>query len=166
MDLVEAGAYYVEYLKTKKKDERNALLSELYGLFGLDEKPIQGEILTWEQVNEMKDSGIKFGSHTHTHEILKYADNNLIANELEKSKSILEEKLGEEINAFCYPNGRYRIDNSDLLRESGYRYGFILDNNPCSSKIDAYFISRFLLCERMCINKNYLLCKLLKLPLF
>lgn len=166
LSLTELGAYYAEFLKTKIRNERNILLMELYECLGLDSKLLQGEILTWDQIREMKKYGIKFGSHTHRHEILEYADNDLISEELKVSKNILEDKLGDAITLFCYPNARYRQDNSELLRESGYKYGFILGNKPCESGNDDYYIPRFLLCERMSINKDYLLCKLLKLPLF
>jgi len=164
--LNEMAGCYAEYLKTRKGRERAKLLSELYEYLSIDAEPIVGEILTWKQIQEMRDFGIMFGSHTHTHEILKYEDDDLIYKELCASKRILEDNLQEPVHAFCYPNARYRLDNTSLLSKAGYKYGFILENEVCTKRSSDYLIPRYLLCERMSTNKNYLICKLLKLPLF
>lgn len=80
--------------------------------------------LTWEQVRTMRRSGVEFGAHSHTHRILSLLTKGEQKDEILRSKSILENHLGEEIDLFAYPNGQ-RPDFStwtvNLLKEADFR---------------------------------------------
>lgn len=155
-----------ELIKPFPREYRSAFLSDLYQDLNLDPEPITDQILKWSNINEMSEYGIEFGSHTHTHEILQYADNDLIAKELKISKNIITEKTNKPVRYFCYPNARYRNDNADLINQAGYEYAFRIHNLRPKKDQSRFFVPRFLLNERTCHNKNYLLCKLLNLPKF
>jgi peptidoglycan/xylan/chitin deacetylase (PgdA/CDA1 family) len=114
----------------------------------------------------MDSSGITFGSHTHNHVILQYANDNLARDELENSRQILTEQLGTVPEYFCYPNARYRTDNADILQSTGYRFAFRMHNLPLDADYNRYFIPRYLLNEYLCSNRNNLKCKLLGIPGF
>lgn len=155
-----------ELIKPFPKKNRSAFLYDLYQDLGIDPNPISGQILNWSNVIEMGKHGIEFGSHTHTHEILKYIDNDIIADELATSKKIITDKTNKPVRYFCYPNARYRNDNADLINQAGYEYAFRIHNLRLNKDQSRYFVPRYLLNERTCHNKNYLLCKLLNLPKF
>ena len=155
-----------ELIKPFPKENRSAFLNDLYQDLGIDLEPISGQILNWSNVIEMGKHGIEFGSHTHTHEILKYIDNDIITDELATSKKIITDKTNKPVRYFCYPNARYRDDNADLLTQTGYQYAFRIHNLRLNKNQNNYFIPRFLLNERVCHNKNYLLCRLLGFPKF
>jgi peptidoglycan/xylan/chitin deacetylase (PgdA/CDA1 family) len=73
-------------------------------------QPIQTanvDYLTWEMVAEMRQAGMEFGSHSHTHPDLSGRDTDFLINEILTSKQAIEEHLGEPIRIFCYPAGRY-----------------------------------------------------------
>lgn len=155
-----------ELIKPFPRENRAAFLNDLYHDLGIDPEPISGQILNWSNVIEMGKHGIEFGSHTHTHEILKYIDNDIIADELATSKKIIIEKTNKPVRYFCYPNARYRSDNAELINRAGYEYAFRIHNLRLNKDQSRYFVPRYLLNERTCHNKNYLLCKLLNLPKF
>lgn len=155
-----------ENLKPLGENERKRILDEIYNRLNLDCKPLRNEILNWDQIREMLANGISFGSHTHNHVILQYADDMLIRNELEISRDIMKERLGSNPEYFCYPNARYRPDNAELLKTAGYRFAFRMHNIPLKSGYDDYFIPRYLLNEHLCSNRNMLMCKLLEIPGF
>jgi peptidoglycan/xylan/chitin deacetylase (PgdA/CDA1 family) len=79
--------------------------------------------LTWQQVKEMRASGVGFGAHSHTHRILSLLTRDEQKDEILRSKSIIEDHLGEEIDLFAYPNGQ-RPDFStwtvNLLKEANF----------------------------------------------
>lgn len=82
--------------------------------------------LTWEQVKEMKESGlVSFGSHTSSHRRLRSLPDDEIAQEITQSKQILEEKLGAPIASFCYPFGAGGFDKR--VRPQVFKAGYMLD---------------------------------------
>lgn len=82
--------------------------------------------LTWEQIREMKDSGlVEFGSHTRSHRRLRSLPDEEIVRELVQSKQILEEKLGEPVTAFCYPFGAGGFDKR--VRPQVFKAGYAFD---------------------------------------
>lgn len=72
--------------------------------------------LRWSEIMEMKESGmISFGSHGHSHRILTKISPKEVNLEIELSKKILEDKLGEEINLLAYPNGQRGDFNKEII---------------------------------------------------
>lgn len=152
---------FVEQLKELPAVERKRMISDYYVRVGADPKPIEGFILSWDEIFEMSRYGIRFGSHTHTHAILKYCDSEEILHELTLSKQILTDKLNQEIDLFCYPNARYNETDASLLERAGYKVGFRLHNLSLNKSDSRYFIPRILVNEAICENPNYFKMKLL-----
>lgn len=82
--------------------------------------------LSWEDVEEMKDNGITFGAHTHTHPILSRELREVqckeIALSLEKLRGITEGPLH-----FAYPNGQpgdWNEESKTVLKEMGVRFAW------------------------------------------
>ncbi|WP_428074502.1 polysaccharide deacetylase family protein [Candidatus Avelusimicrobium luingense] len=83
--------------------------------------------LTWEQINEMKQSGlVSFGSHTCSHRRLRSLSDEEIEQEVIKSKHVLEEKLHTPVYSFCYPFGAGGFDKRvrPLILKAGYLLDF------------------------------------------
>ncbi|MGH2541153.1 MAG: polysaccharide deacetylase family protein [Ardenticatenaceae bacterium] len=76
--------------------------------------------MTWEQIVEMKESGMEIGSHTRDHPILTGSSIERIWRELVESRAILQERLGQEINGFAYPFGRFDDGVVHLTHLAGY----------------------------------------------
>ena len=84
--------------------------------------------ISWNQVKEMSDNGISFGSHTKSHAILnsknkgeseeKYLGR--LRAELVDSKKIIEEKTGKEVVYLAYPFGKHNeVVDAEVLK-AGY----------------------------------------------
>ncbi len=88
----------------------------------------QKNCMTWEQVSEMKNSGlISFGSHTLSHPTdIQTLNDNDILKELKESKKLLEEKLNIKIDSFAYPSGKGAINKKirQMVFDSGYLFDF------------------------------------------
>jgi peptidoglycan/xylan/chitin deacetylase (PgdA/CDA1 family) len=61
------------------------------------------ECLTWEEVRQLRQAGISFGSHTVNHPKLVELGWPEIQRELRDSKDQLEQQLGEPVTTFAYP---------------------------------------------------------------
>ena len=81
--------------------------------------------LTWGQVREMeRDPLVDFGSHGLTHADLTAKPEGEAAQEIELSKTVLEEKLARPIDYFSYPHGSYNGQLKSLVRRAGYRAAY------------------------------------------
>lgn len=79
--------------------------------------------LTWDEIKEMKEWGIEFGSHTLSHRNLTKLTPNEILRELGESRTILEEKIGP-IRCISYPFNRVNGEVVGFAKRAGYKYGF------------------------------------------
>lgn len=79
--------------------------------------------LSWDDIATMQACGlITFGSHTLTHPYLPDTGlERVIEKELRDSKKILEEKLGEKVDIFCYPGGRFNPKIKEATIAAGYQ---------------------------------------------
>ena len=111
-------------------------LKEKYGSNGNDRK--EREILNWEEIREMSDYGIEFGSHTLTHPNLTFLSRDELKNEILKSKKILEESLGKKICGFAYPYGFYNNDAKRIVHEADYLYARSMINGSNSIGDDVF----------------------------
>lgn len=79
--------------------------------------------MTWKQIKEMADAGIKIGCHTMNHAKLVGLSAQALQVELVDSKKLLEQKLGIPIYAIAYPCG---YATPEVLEEvqKNYALGF------------------------------------------
>ncbi len=80
--------------------------------------------MTWDQLGELADQGNTIGSHTVHHLDMTKLSNALQRSEIQDSKLILEEHLGINITAFCFPSGQYWDSTLNYLSDAGYQLGF------------------------------------------
>ena len=82
--------------------------------------------LTWDQINEMKESGlIHFESHTMTHaNLAELTSADELRHEIADSHNLLSEKLGYDMHYIAYPGGRVNEEIEEITRAAGYRGGF------------------------------------------
>jgi peptidoglycan/xylan/chitin deacetylase (PgdA/CDA1 family) len=79
--------------------------------------------LSWDQILEMRDRGIVFGSHGMNHRNLTRLSDGELQSELFESKRILESRLGR-VNAISYPFNRTSPLVIEKAKIAGYHYGF------------------------------------------
>jgi peptidoglycan/xylan/chitin deacetylase (PgdA/CDA1 family) len=77
-----------------------------------------------EEIQEMAQGKIEFGSHTVNHAILTEESEDTIDEELLQSKKTLEKIVGQTIDMISYPNGKYSKKIIQKARSFGYKYGF------------------------------------------
>ena len=82
--------------------------------------------LTWDQINEMKESGlIRFESHTMTHaNLAELTSTDELRHEIADSHDLLSDKLGYDMHYIAYPGGRVNEEIEEITRAAGYRGGF------------------------------------------
>ncbi len=88
--------------------------------------------LTWEQLEELANSGCDIAAHGYFHLKVnrKLHDKNpgYFKKEIYLVKKVLEEKLNRKITVYVYPFGLRDDLTVRTLREAGYRYAFTINN--------------------------------------
>ncbi len=90
-------------------------------------------LMTWDQVRALRKAGMDVQSHTRTHQPLQTLPPDVLAEELEGSRSDLERELGEPVRALAYPVGNPLVGGSPIraaLAKAGYEIGFTNGTGP------------------------------------
>ena len=107
--------------------------------------------LEWPAIREMRDAGMRFGSHTWSHPNLARLDDASVTRELRRSKEHLEHRLGQAVTTLAYPYGKPGQHVSatavGLAAQAGYEHaaavvfrGVSADEHPLS--IPRFFVTR------------------------
>ncbi|CAA7599661.1 Glycoside hydrolase/deacetylase, beta/alpha-barrel [Acididesulfobacillus acetoxydans] len=81
-------------------------------------------MMTWNRLAELVRAGNSIGSHTVHHLDLASLPAKEQEDELALSKQTIKSHLGLDVQAFCFPSGRYNTTTLQLMSKLGYRIGF------------------------------------------
>lgn len=113
----------IHMLKNRNDQEVEEAIAVLIERVGTGATPYQRVFLNWEEVREMRGSGlVTFGSHTHNHRILVHLKEGEVREELVLSKKTLlrEGVVDPSFIPFCYPNGNWNERIVCMVQEAGY----------------------------------------------
>jgi peptidoglycan/xylan/chitin deacetylase (PgdA/CDA1 family) len=89
----------------------------------------QPDNMTWEQVQQLPGLGMEILSHSVSHPDFSKVSDDIVRDQLARSKRELEEKLGQPVPFFVYPAGEpFRFGTAErqaqvvtMVQEAGYR---------------------------------------------
>jgi glycosyltransferase involved in cell wall biosynthesis/peptidoglycan/xylan/chitin deacetylase (PgdA/CDA1 family) len=88
----------------------------------------ESRLLNWSQINDLGDSKlVTFGSHTKSHCKLDQLNVAELRDELEGSRKILEQRLNQPVEHFCYPQGIHTETATGIV-SSLYQTGVLILN--------------------------------------
>jgi len=99
-------------------------------------------MLDWSQLPELVEQGIEIGAHTHTHPQLDILRSPAAADEIVRSKHMLEDALGREVPSFAYPHGFQSTRIRRLVADSGHHSACAVINALSSESDDPYALAR------------------------
>lgn len=104
-------------------------IMERYGIKGNIYLPtryigVDDKFMTWEMVQELHETDMfEFAGHTHNHVDIRTLSEENLMKEIEKSDSIIKDRLGYMPKAFCMPYGTYDNKSINLLNKMDvYQY--------------------------------------------
>lgn len=83
--------------------------------------------MTWTDMQQCARRGATFGPHTVRHPMLTQVDARTAASEMLDSWTRLQERCEATVPVFCYPNGAYRAEHTDVLAQSTMRAALTID---------------------------------------
>jgi len=157
-------------LKTVPNKSRIKILNELNEKYGQELKSkstLKSRMMSWDNVREMDESCISFGSHTVSHPILSQLTDVELSEELEESKRDIEKNLNHVVDTISYPVGDSNAFNDRVLnatKKAGYKVGFSYISGKERLPIENVFDIKRLHVERY--NSYHFFRSMLNLPGF
>lgn len=122
VDLADPQNAAVAHVKRMTPEARDAWVSKVELSAGGDCRPKWDGMMSWQQLRAMHDEGHEIGSHSRTHAILPLVSDAQVDDEIAGSRRTLRDKLGFEIQSFCYPNGDHDERTVRAVERAGYRH--------------------------------------------
>jgi peptidoglycan/xylan/chitin deacetylase (PgdA/CDA1 family) len=134
----------VSQSKKYSYDYIEKMISELSAAAGtmVSNKENHDTFMNWDQIKQMANAGITFGSHTVNHRILTKISAEEAEKEIAESKRNIEDNLKDTVIAFSYPNGNYNKDIIELVKSHGYAVAFSTENGHVSASDDPFTVKR------------------------
>jgi len=112
----------------------------------LDSSYAKERCMSWEEIRRMTDAGMEIGSHSLSHRSLAKIPFEDAAQELKKSKEIIEQNINRQCRHFSFPYGGKQDCNQRLVnyaKEAGYEdcllnvhgYNHLKKDNFCFRRI-------------------------------
>jgi peptidoglycan/xylan/chitin deacetylase (PgdA/CDA1 family) len=106
--------------------------------------PDDGTPISWDGLRDLQSSGLAtFGSHTHTHALLDRAEPDTVRLELDRSKALIEDRLGVACDHFAYPKALPGSEIADAEVRKRFRSAVLAGTRPNRfGQSDAYCLAR------------------------
>lgn len=117
------------------------LAPEVLPVDWVDDPPLRPlATLTLEEVREMQEAGIRFGSHSYSHHDLTLLSESDAERDLRSSRELLEDQLETRISLLAYPRGLHDEKVRRAAAAAGFTHGFALPDKQ--EPIGPYAIPR------------------------
>jgi peptidoglycan/xylan/chitin deacetylase (PgdA/CDA1 family) len=104
--------------------------------------------MNWDQIRELKNSGVEIGAHTLSHNHMPATDPYKNAAELNNSTAKLMAETGSIPEMFAYPFGEASLNNIKLVRQKGFKIAFGQHSGVVNPSTNFNYIPRFSLNEK------------------
>jgi peptidoglycan/xylan/chitin deacetylase (PgdA/CDA1 family) len=82
------------------------------------------DLLRWDEIKELRNRGVQFGSHTATHPRMTGLSNADVVRQLVRSRTLLEQHLAVAVASIAYPYGDVDGGVTHFAGACGYSMGF------------------------------------------
>jgi peptidoglycan/xylan/chitin deacetylase (PgdA/CDA1 family) len=103
------------------------------------------KLMSWDEIKEMFNAGMEFGSHTLSHPLLVNYSREKMFNEIGDSKRALENILGSQVLCFTYPYGKFDEEAIKVVKKCKYQIACSTRMGKVNLKDDIYGLKRILI---------------------
>ena len=141
----QAIAMLIDRIKYSNAEQRVALSAAVAERAGVAQR---GDLMmSSQQVCGLRRGGMLVGAHTHSHPILAKLTPDAARAEIDHSKRLLEDLLGDRVGLFAYPNGvpgtDYLPASVDCVRGLGFDAAVSTSRGAAGPGSDLYQLPRF-----------------------
>ena len=138
------------YLKKMPHEKLQDALKSIFNGLITDEKDMTHvnintsytKLLNWDDVSELAQCGVRFGSHTSRHEILTALSDREIDDTLKRSFLSIKSHCKVDDMPFAYPNGSFNDAVKKAVADTGYNCALTTIHGFNSMGCDSYALKR------------------------
>lgn len=104
--------------------------------------------LSWQQIREMRESGVEFGHHSVSHLHMPKATADEIHKELSIALNRFKKELGVSPELFAYPYGETSLATKNAVKNAGFAAAFGQHSGVVDATADMHYLPRFSLNEK------------------
>ena len=99
-------------------------------------------LLSWQEIVDLRDDGVEVGSHGHVHRSLDEQPPDVVAADLERSRSALHEHAGIEARTLAYPNGYASRATRRIAEDAGFTSACVIGHARQPVDADRFAVRR------------------------
>ena len=123
-------------------------------------------LMNAENIRQWHSAGMEIGAHSRTHRNLQTLDDVSVKEEVEGSKSDLEEILQTEVSSFAYPFGQYDDKCRSAVISAGYTAAVTASVRRSCRHYDMFALPRIGVVNRSSLLFRILLTNIMPDPIF
>lgn len=134
-----------EYLRSKGVPATWFVVADAIGggaIWQADADVPAAEMFSWQDLMQMDGAGMEVASHGCAHVRLDQLGERELVDNLSRSKTILEDKLGAPVQSLAYPYGVYDEGVKRAAEQVGYGLGFSCHSGWVRTAFDPYAVRR------------------------
>lgn len=133
----------VEASKMLALEARLRLVEALAEAAGTVPAPKFARLMTFEEIAELAADGHEIGSHSMTHCLMPECDDRALTYEVAESRHVLQTRIGQPIDTFCYPNGNSDSRTAHAVAKAGYRRAVTTSWGNNGQEMDRFQLHRY-----------------------
>jgi peptidoglycan/xylan/chitin deacetylase (PgdA/CDA1 family) len=129
-----------------------SVIGKLATTANLSADSIERGMMSWDEIREMAHTGVSFGSHGASHQIMTTLTLEQARAEYQSSYQRMTAELGTSPRHYAYPNGNHTDELALLARDSGYDSAAATGDGVriCRTEIDRFKIRRIGMHDATC----------------
>lgn len=137
------AARVTQAAKSLALEDRLNLVDQLVTAAGPIAPPDYARLMNFDELAKLSAEGHEIGSHSMTHCMMPECNDKALTYEVAESRRILQNKLGQSIESFCYPNGNADARTAQALKQAGYSRGITTAWGNNGLETDRYRMHRY-----------------------
>lgn len=143
----------IDSLKSQPQAQLDGLLARVHSLLQQWQVALPqnhpDRFLSWAQVKQLSESGVvTIASHCCSHTPLTKLEADAVREELQRSRRIIQERVGVDTRDLAYPNGDHDPNIAAAVRDSGYRTAYTTIRGHVAPAANAFTLKRINIHER------------------
>lgn len=133
-DKLKFGLNISRFFKNRPRSEREELWSVVERAFERCDFAMT-RMMNRREIQQIAKTH-EVGVHSFSHESMEYEDDAFFLDDFEKCREYFDEQLGLPLEIYAFPNGSYRKEQIQILRERGIQHILLVDERYATSGDD------------------------------
>lgn len=126
------GIALSRYLKNRPRRDREEILRSIEQRF---ESQDTTRMMSTDEIRQIADH-VSLGAHSYSHESMAFEDDAFFQEDFQKCRGYFETELATELSIYAFPNGSYRPEQIEYLRENSVEKILLVDEKFADARSD------------------------------